>query len=92
MHASSRQILTGVAGREKHGRNVKDMNLRRMPSETGKAFALCSAFQTMIMPQTDLGPTELDIRIPSLYGIVSSLSAPRVLDGLRQFGITVSDQ
>ena len=61
-------------------------------TETGKVFALCSAFQTMNFPQTDLGPTRVPIRIPSLYGIVSSLSAPRIVEALRQRGIPISEQ
>jgi serine protease Do len=61
-------------------------------TETGKVFALCSAFQGVIIPQKHLGAAVVPIMIPSLYGIVSSLSVQSVLDVLKKNGVPISDQ
>jgi serine protease Do len=60
-------------------------------SETGNVCALCSAYQPVRVPQhhlqTGYGP--LIILVPSLYGVVSNLSDPRIIDALGQRGIPV---
>jgi serine protease Do len=61
-------------------------------SETGKVFALCSAAQMMAVPQPQLVPKGQPpplVMVPSLYGIVSSLSADTVVTELRKRGIAV---
>jgi len=63
--------------------------------ESGKVHALCSRFQPVMVPQPHLLDKEnkpLAIAIPSLYGIVSSLANPTVLDQLHRRGVAVSDQ
>ena len=44
--------------------------------DTGKAFGFCTAFQTMLVEQTDLPfPSPPFVLVPSLYGIVQSFSS-----------------
>lgn len=55
--------------------------------ETGKAHAICSRFQPVIVPQSP----NIAIVIPSLYGIVSRLSDPRILKQFEDRDIPISD-
>lgn len=62
--------------------------------ETGRVHALCSRFQPVAIPQGHLKMANgkaLTIVIPSLYGIVLSLSEPRVLEELEKRGVPVAD-
>ena len=62
--------------------------------ETGRVHALCSRFQPVVIPQGHLKTANgaaLTIRIPSLYGIVMSLSDPRVIGELDSRGVPISD-
>ena len=61
-------------------------------TETGKVFALCTAFQPVAIVQRHLGPNPIPIIIPSLYGVVSSLSIQAIIDVLRQNGIPISQE
>jgi serine protease Do len=56
--------------------------------ESGKAFAICSAFQAMGMPQDHLGisPSPV-VAVPSLYGYVTSLANPGIVAILTRNGI-----
>lgn len=63
--------------------------------ETGKVYALCSRFQPVGIPQHHLpGPQgrPIVVSIPSLYGVVSSLANPSILQALRDRGIPLSDE
>jgi S1-C subfamily serine protease len=63
-------------------------------TDTGKVHAICSHFQPIYIPQQhhkDSKGKPLWIMIPSLYGIVSSLSNSRILEQLRLRGIPISD-
>jgi serine protease Do len=60
-------------------------------SESGKVFALCSRFQAVEIPQPHMyafenGPP-IHIRIPSLYGIVPSLSNLPVVRLMEKHGV-----
>jgi serine protease Do len=62
--------------------------------DTGHVHALCSRFQPVHFRQPHIknpDGSEVYVRIPSLYGVVSALHHPRVLALLRDRGITVSD-
>jgi len=62
-------------------------------SETGKVHAFCSRFQPVGVPQPHLKDPDgkaIVVYIPSLYGIVSSLSNPDILDQLRSRKIPIS--
>ena len=62
--------------------------------ETGKVHAFCSRFQPVKIPQphlVDKNGELLWIQIPSLYGIVSSLSNPNIFEQLRSRGVPISD-
>lgn len=51
-------------------------------AETGNVHAVCTRFQPVSVPQPHIAAASgepLIVRIPSLYGVVSSLSHPRVL-------------
>ena len=61
-------------------------------AETGKVFALCSEFKPVIIPQMHLGPNPIPIVIPSLYGVVASLSHQPVVDKLKSHGIPISEE
>jgi S1-C subfamily serine protease len=63
-------------------------------TETGRAHALCSRFQPVAVPQahvTMANGDHLTIVIPSLYGIVSSLSDPRLLEELEKRRVPITD-
>lgn len=63
-------------------------------SDTGKVHALCSRFQPVRIPQNHLLDPQgnpLWIWIPSLYGVVSSLGNPRILEQLRLRNVPISD-
>lgn len=63
-------------------------------AESGKVHAFCSRFQPVFIPQNHLEQQfgfVPCIFIPSLYGVVSRLSDPRVLVELRGRGIPISD-
>lgn len=60
--------------------------------ETGHVHALCSRFQPMWMTQPHLKEAEGDppsICIPSLYGVVSSLRNPQIIELLNSLGVPV---
>lgn len=63
-------------------------------TETGHAHAVCSRFQSLPIPQKhlrDANKNPLTIHVPSLYGVVSSLANPPVLDLLDSIGASVKD-
>ncbi len=63
-------------------------------TETGKVHAFCSRFQPVAIPQGHLRDKQgnpLSIRIPSLYGIVSSISNKSILQKLREKNIPISE-
>lgn len=62
-------------------------------SETGKVYAFCSRFQPMGIPQkhqADAAGNPPFIMVPSLYGVVSSLSNPNILAELSKRGVSIS--
>lgn len=62
-------------------------------TDTGKVHALCSRFQPVRVPQSHLRDQQgnpLWVEIPSLYGIVSSLSDSRIVEELQKRGVPVS--
>jgi serine protease Do len=63
-------------------------------TQTGNVHALCSRFQPVRVPQPHLrgpGGGDVSIQIPSLYGVVSSLHNPEILQLLRARGVQISD-
>jgi hypothetical protein len=63
--------------------------------ETGKVHGLCSSFQPVTIQQPHLSDQEgnsLFIRIPSLYGVVSSLGNPGILAKLRECKVPLSER
>lgn len=61
-------------------------------AETGKVHALCSRFQPLHIPQGNPDdPKTTWVTIPSLYGVVSSLSNPQIIAELAKRGVPVSD-
>jgi serine protease Do len=63
-------------------------------SDTGKVHALCSRFQPVKIPQKHIQTSDgkpLEISIPSLYGVVSSLRNDEILSCLRERGVPLSD-
>lgn len=60
-----------------------------LATETGKAHAFCSRFQPVGIPQTHLQGQPL-ILVPSLYGVVSSLSNRKIIEALKTRGVFVS--
>lgn len=63
-------------------------------TETGHVHALCSSFQPVFVPQPYLrnpNGEALQVMIPSLYGVVSSLGNPTILGKLRKCGIPTSE-
>jgi len=63
--------------------------------DTGNVHALCSRFQPMRVRQPNLrdkNGKELQVEIPSLYGVVSSLGNGRILAALQQRGVPLSDR
>jgi serine protease Do len=66
-----------------------------LSSETGKVHALCSEFQPVGIPQPQLSPdpsNPISIVIPSLYGVVSSLSNPSIIGELTKRGVAISEE
>lgn len=63
-------------------------------TETGRVHALCSRFQHVDIrqPYKTADGEDMYIRIPSLYGVVSSLSDPRVIAELAKRGVPLSDE
>jgi hypothetical protein len=64
-------------------------------SSTGCAHAFCSRFQPVFVPQEHLHDQEgrrLHIMMPSLYGIVTSLSHPAILAALAHHAVPVSSE
>jgi len=62
-------------------------------TETGHVHAFCSRFQPVGVPQPhlkDASGAPLQIIVPSLYGIVSSLHNPQILQLLGTLGVPVS--
>jgi serine protease Do len=62
-----------------------------LAAATGKVHAFCSRFQPVHIPQPHIDP-KLMIVIPSLYGVVSRLSNPGILEALRRYDIPVSEE
>lgn len=62
-----------------------------LSTATGKVHALCSRFQPVSVPQNHIryGNQPLQIVIPSLYGVVSSLANGEILNQLQSRGIAV---
>lgn len=63
-------------------------------TETGRVHALCSHFQSVFVPQHHLKDTNgnpMQVMLPSLYGVVSSLSNRQILDLLRSLSVQVYD-
>lgn len=63
-------------------------------TETGKVHAFCSRFQPVGIPQghlRDKQGNQLSIMIPSLYGIISSISNQTILQKLREKNIPISE-
>ncbi len=64
-------------------------------TSTGKAHAFCSQFQPVAIPQNHMRNVDGEattIFIPSLYGIVASLSDPRIVSVLRSNSIVLSEE
>lgn len=64
-------------------------------AESGHVHAVCTRFQPVSVPQPHIAAVSgepLTIRIPSLYGVVSSLSHPRVLAAFDERKIPVVDR
>jgi len=64
-------------------------------TETGRVHAICSRFQSMLVPQehlTDQQGRKLLISIPSLYGVVTSLANPSIIEKLREVDVRLSDE
>jgi serine protease Do len=60
--------------------------------ETGRVHAICSRFQPVTVRQNHVtlaGGKPLDIHIPSLYGVVSNLTQPSMLEDFAQRGIAL---
>jgi serine protease Do len=63
-------------------------------SDTGKVHGICSRFVPVKIKQHDLKDQHgnaISITIPSLYGVVISLSNQNILDQLRSRGVSISD-
>ncbi len=63
-------------------------------TETGHVHALCSGFQLMPLRQDNLRDANgnpLIVRVPSLYGIVSSLGNPSIVAALQGRGVPLVD-
>lgn len=63
-------------------------------SETGRIHAICSRFQPVFVPQPhlrDANGNPMPVVIPSLYGVVSSLENPEVIDLLRSLSVPIFD-
>ena len=63
-------------------------------SETGRVHAICSEFQPVFVPQSHINEqngTPISVMIPSLYGVVSSLRNPEILDLLRSLNVPICD-
>lgn len=61
-------------------------------TDTGRVHALCTHFQPVIIPQRHLPEIRgqrIDIEIPSLYGVVSSLANPSVQKLLSKYSVEV---
>lgn len=63
-------------------------------TETGRVHALCSRFQHVDIrqPYKTADGKDMYIRIPSLYGVVSSLSDPRVISELAKQEVPLTDE
>jgi serine protease Do len=60
---------------------------------TGNVYGVCREFQPVIIPQPHLknsGGEKMEIMIPSLYGVASSLAVAEVLSSLREFGVPIA--
>jgi hypothetical protein len=55
--------------------------------ETGLVHGICSYFQPVFIPQPHLQNGQVQIMIPSLYGIVKNLSVKPIIDLLKSKGI-----
>lgn len=63
-------------------------------ADTGEVHAVCTRFQPVAVPQhhlPDQSGNPIMILIPSLYGVVSSLSDPRVIRAFKERGIPFSE-
>jgi S1-C subfamily serine protease len=63
--------------------------------ETGRVHALCSSFQPVGVPQDyikDESGNPIEVVIPSLYGVVSSLGNKAILDLLEQHQVPLFDE
>lgn len=63
-------------------------------NSTGKVYAFCSRFQPVIIPQPhirDKNGKYFNIKIPSLYGVVSRLSNRNIVENLIKRNIPISN-
>lgn len=60
---------------------------------TGRAHAVCTRFQPVVVPQPHLriGDQPVRVMVPSLYGIVASLGNPAILAALEQRGVQLAE-
>jgi serine protease Do len=65
-----------------------------LATETGHVHAVCKSFRVMPLSQRhlkDQNGNPLHITVPSLYGTVTRLSNPAVLEALEKRGVSVTD-
>lgn len=63
-------------------------------SETGRVHAMCSKFQPVFVPQPhikDQKGTPISVMIPSLYGVVTSLRNPEIINLLNSLNAPIYD-
>ncbi|MCB9310390.1 MAG: trypsin-like peptidase domain-containing protein [Lewinellaceae bacterium] len=58
--------------------------------ESGLVHGICSYFQPVFIPQQHLNNGQLQIMIPSLYGVVKNLSIKPIIDLLKSKGIVTN--
>ncbi len=64
-------------------------------AETGRVHAFCSSFQPVFIPQThlrDANQRPIQIMVPSLYGVVSSLGNPEIVAILQTLQVPIYDE
>lgn len=64
-------------------------------TDTGRVHALCSRFQPLFVPQNhikDANGKPINVMMPSLYGVVSSMENPEVMALLQKLGIPIYDE
>ena len=65
-----------------------------LATETGQVHGFCSRFQPVLIPQghwqAPAAPADAFVMIPSLYGVVTSLSNPAIMEALSSRGVTIT--